>query len=104
MTHHNPVHRYMLIPYYMADVFGRITQNRRRNLQFSKIYYDEFIKLVNHYEVLTKEVTLTTAMHLTSHSNERNGKRSLIMRSTSLRVRKRSACSKIRRLWRLKSR
>lgn len=47
--------KYLLLPFYLADIFGRIQEDRKSNLDLSKKYFDEFIKLCNHYELVTKE-------------------------------------------------
>jgi len=47
--------KYLLLPFYLADIFGRIQENRKSNLSLQKTYYDEFIKLCNHYELVSKD-------------------------------------------------
>jgi hypothetical protein len=47
--------KYLLVPFYLADILGKLMTDRRRNLALSKKYYDEFVKLCNHYELVTKE-------------------------------------------------
>lgn len=54
------MNRYLLLPFFLADIFGRIQENRKANLALSKTYYDEFIKLCNHYELVTKEVRMSS--------------------------------------------
>ena len=50
------IFRYLLVPFYMGDIFGRMMDDRKKTLSMQKHYYDEFIKLCNHYELVTKEV------------------------------------------------
>ena len=40
----------------MGDVFGRMSENRRLNLEMSQKYMNEFLKLVDHYDQLDKDV------------------------------------------------
>jgi len=47
--------KYILVPYYISSIFGRIQTNRKSNLMISKTYLDEFIKLANFYGLVTKE-------------------------------------------------
>ena len=46
----------MLLPFYVGDVFGRVTENRRAVLEMSQKYLNEFLKLVDHYTLLDKDV------------------------------------------------
>lgn len=39
----------------MGDVFGRMTEFRKKNLEFSKIYLTEFLKLVDHYGLVSEK-------------------------------------------------
>jgi len=44
------------LPFYVGDVFGRMNDNRRLNLEMSQKYLNEFMKLVDHYGQLDKDV------------------------------------------------
>ncbi|KRX10975.1 hypothetical protein PPERSA_12099 [Pseudocohnilembus persalinus] len=51
--------KYLLLPYYLGDVFGRIPENRKKSLEFSKLYLNEFLKLLDHYGVLSEQLRKT---------------------------------------------
>jgi hypothetical protein len=34
-----------LLPYYLGETFGRLNDNRKKNLDFSKLYLNEYLKL-----------------------------------------------------------
>ena len=44
----------LMIPYYQADVLLRIMENRHENVKLGHTYYLEYLKLMNHYNLLTK--------------------------------------------------
>lgn len=44
-----------MLPYYMGDIFGRFSENRKQNLEFSKLYLTEFLKLVDHYGLIDEK-------------------------------------------------
>jgi hypothetical protein len=49
----------LLLPYYVGETFGRISDTRQKNLEFSKLYLTEFLKLCDHYELLSKSLKTT---------------------------------------------
>lgn len=54
----------LMIPYYQADVLLRIMENRDVNVKLGHTYYLEYLKLMNHYNLLTKgQVQQWKAMH-----------------------------------------
>ncbi|EAR99760.2 TAP42 protein (macronuclear) [Tetrahymena thermophila SB210] len=48
--------KYLLVPYYMGYVYSRINEDRKKKLEFSQLFLSEFLKLLNHYELVNKEV------------------------------------------------
>jgi hypothetical protein len=44
----------LMIPYYQADVLMRIMENRPENVRLGHTYQLEYLKLMNHYELLSK--------------------------------------------------
>jgi len=48
--------KYLLLPYYAAETYARVNNDRMQNLLQSQYYYNEYLKLQYHYELLTKEV------------------------------------------------
>jgi len=45
--------KFMLTPYYQADTILRIMENRKEKVELAKQFYLEYLKLLNHYQVLT---------------------------------------------------
>ena len=41
-----------MIPYYEADTLFRIMDNRFERVKLARIFYLEYLKLMNHYELL----------------------------------------------------
>lgn len=48
--------RYLLLPFYVGDVFGRMHIDRKGALEMSKKYLNEYFKLIKHYDVVPKNV------------------------------------------------
>jgi len=48
------------LPFYVGDVFGRMSENRRSVLEMSQKYLNEFLKLIDHYDLLDKDVDKKT--------------------------------------------
>lgn len=44
------------MPFYVGDVFGRMSENRKNVLEMSQKYLNEYLKLLDHYELLDKDV------------------------------------------------
>ena len=42
----------LLLPYYQAETMYRIMDDRKKRIQTSKTFYDEFMKLMNHYALV----------------------------------------------------
>lgn len=45
-----------MVPYYEADLLARIMDTRLERLKLARIFYLEYLKLINHYELLDKDV------------------------------------------------
>ena len=45
-----------MIPYYEADTLMRIMGNRFERVKLARIFYLEYLKLMNHYELLEPEI------------------------------------------------
>jgi hypothetical protein len=41
-----------MVPYYEADLLARIMDNRLERVKLSQTFFIEYLKLVNHYEML----------------------------------------------------
>lgn len=50
--------RYLLLPFYVGDIFGRMHIDRMAALEMSKKYLNEYFKLIKHYDVVPKNVIL----------------------------------------------
>ena len=49
----DPKHlKFLLLPYYQAETLFRLMDDRKKRVQSAKQFYDEFLKLMNHYELL----------------------------------------------------
>ena len=44
-----------MVPYYEADTLFRIMDNRYERVKLARIFYLEYLKLMNHYGLLDKE-------------------------------------------------
>lgn len=44
-----------MVPYYEADVLYRIMDNRTERVKLAQTFYLEYLKLMNHYELLDKD-------------------------------------------------
>jgi len=65
----DPKHlKYLLVPYYQAETLFRLMDDRKKRIQSSKNFYDEFMKLVDHYELL--EDTTKKAWKMSIHPEE----------------------------------
>ena len=42
----------LLLPYYQAETMYRIMEDRKKSIQISKKFYDEFMKLIDHYALM----------------------------------------------------
>jgi len=47
--------RLLTVPYYEADTLYRIMDNRSERVKLSQTFYLEYLKLMNHYEMLDQE-------------------------------------------------
>lgn len=47
--------RFLLVPYYQAELLFLLQDNRENNLKLVLQFYDEFYKILNNYHYLTKE-------------------------------------------------
>ena len=47
--------KYLLLPYYQAETMFRLMDDRKKRIQVSKQFYDEFLKLMNHYELVSDD-------------------------------------------------
>ena len=45
----------MMAPYYQADVLFRIMEDRGERVKLAQVFYIEYLRLLNHYDVLSKE-------------------------------------------------
>lgn len=45
-----------MVPYYEADTLFRIMDNRFERVKLARIFYLEYLKLMNHYGLLDKDV------------------------------------------------
>lgn len=45
-----------MIPYYEADTMLRIMDNRLERVKLARIFFLEYLKLMNHYELLDPEL------------------------------------------------
>ena len=45
----------MMAPYYQADLLFRIMHNRFERVKMAHIFYLEYLRLMNHYDLLEKE-------------------------------------------------
>ena len=45
-----------MVPYYEADTLYRIMDNRFERVKLARIFYLEYLKLMNHYGMLDKEI------------------------------------------------
>ena len=53
ITDIDPQHlKYLLLPYYQAETMFRLMQDRKKSIQTSKKFYDEFLKLMDHYQLV----------------------------------------------------
>lgn len=44
-----------MVPYYEADTLYRIMDNRPERVKLAQTFYLEYLKLMNHYELLDKD-------------------------------------------------
>ncbi len=47
--------RLLTVPYYEADTLYRIMDNRVERVKLAQTFYLEYLKLMNHYEMLDKD-------------------------------------------------
>ncbi|EGR34412.1 protein phosphatase 2A regulatory B subunit, B56 family, putative [Ichthyophthirius multifiliis] len=48
--------KYLLLPFYMGQVYGKIIKERLNKLEFSQVYLSEYLKLLNHYDLVPKDL------------------------------------------------
>jgi hypothetical protein len=49
----DPQHlKYLLLPYYQAETMFRLMDERKKRIQVAKNFYDEFLKLMDYYELV----------------------------------------------------
>lgn len=44
--------KYLLVPYYQAETLFRLMDDRKKRIQSAKKFFDEFLKLMDHYELV----------------------------------------------------
>ncbi len=44
-----------MVPYYEADTLFRIMDNREERVRLAQTFFLEYLKLMNHYEMLEKD-------------------------------------------------
>ena len=56
-----------MAPYYQADLLFRIMDNRAERVKLAHIFYIEYLRLLNHYEVLDKGQTKQWKSYMNKH-------------------------------------
>ena len=48
--------RFLLLPFYVGSCYGKVHAQRKISIQKSRLYLNEFIKLMIHYNIIDKKL------------------------------------------------